>query len=124
MKRNMDTVRRILLAVAEMPYGQQLHRLEGISEEEFVVHTIWLAEAGLIEADAQAGAGSMAKYAIIFRLTWAGCDFADAITDETLWRKAKETVITPGLSFTFDLLKDWLKAEIKSGFPNLRNFAG
>ena len=44
----------------------------------------------------------------------------DAARDDTLWRKAKESVIRPGASFTFDLVKDWLKAEISHGFPTLR----
>ncbi|OQA32204.1 MAG: hypothetical protein BWY57_02141 [Betaproteobacteria bacterium ADurb.Bin341] len=123
MKRDMDLVRRIILATTELPYGETLNELEGVSQEEFAMHAIWLQEAGLIDAIAQAGSGSSAKFAIISRLTWDGCEFADAIASDTLWNKAKENVFKPGISFTFDILKDWLKAEIVQGFPTLVKLA-
>lgn len=120
MKRDMDVIRRIILATADLPYGQPLNKLDDVAEEVFITHVIWLAEAGLIDADANAGSGSFAKYALVKRLTWAGCEFADAVASDTLWKKAKDNVIKPGLSFTFDTLKDWLKTEIAQGFPALR----
>lgn len=119
MKRDMDLIRKIVLATAELPYGQTLARLDGVPEEEFVTHVIWLTEAGLTESTAQAGAGSYAKFALVSRLTWAGCEFADAIADDTLWAKAKDKVLKPGISFTFDILSNWLKAEISKGLPSL-----
>lgn len=67
MKRDMDIVRKIILATANMPYGKTLENLDGV---------------------------------------------------------AKETVIKPGISFTLDTLKEWLKAEIASGLPTLRGLAG
>lgn len=120
MQRDMDTVRKILLATADMEYGQQLKGVEGVTPEDFIAHAIWLTEAGLIEAAARAGTGSMAKYAIVSRLTWSGCDFVDAIRNDTLWSKAKERVMKPGMSFTFDVVKDWLKTEITQGLPTIR----
>ncbi|MDG2617731.1 DUF2513 domain-containing protein [Thermoleptolyngbya sichuanensis XZ-Cy5] len=62
-------------------------------------------------------------YASIGRLTWQGCEFADAVADDRLWNKAKENVLKPGISFTFDVLKEWLKAEISQGLPALRALA-
>jgi len=59
----------------------------------------------------------------IVRLTWEGCDFADAVRSDTLWKKAKEMVIKPTASFTFGLLKDWLKSEIAQGLPTLTKLA-
>lgn len=120
MKRDMDLIRRIILATANMPYGHQLQQLEGVEPEAFITHVVWLEEAGLVQAMAQAGSGSMAMYAIVLRLTWAGCDFADAIQSDTLWAKAKDSVLKPGISWTFDVLKDWLKTEIAQGLPTLR----
>ncbi|WP_225783362.1 DUF2513 domain-containing protein [Xenophilus sp. Marseille-Q4582] len=121
MKRDMDLIRRIALETAALPYGEQLTALEGVAEEDFVTHVIWLQEAGLIKAIAQDGVGtSEARYAFVFRLTWAGCEFTDAIRDDTLWKKAKANVLKPGMSFTFDVLKEWLKTEITQGLPTLR----
>ena len=45
--------------------------------------------------------------------------FASAIDNDTLWRRAKENVIKPAGSWTFDVLKEWLKAEITQGLPTL-----
>lgn len=123
MKRNMETIRRIILATAELPYGEVLKELNGMSVEEFVMHAQWLKEAGLIDATLQAGSGSFAKFAIIFRLTWDGCEFSDAISSDTLWKKANDVFFKPGISFTFDALKEWLKTEIKNGLPTLGNIA-
>jgi len=123
MKRDMDIIRKIILATAALPYGETLSSLDGVAPEVFVTHVIWLQEASLIEADAQAGSGSFAQYASVSRLTWAGCEFADAIQDDTLWAKAKDVVLKPGISFTFDTLKEWLKTEITNGLPTLRGLA-
>ncbi|WP_050874261.1 DUF2513 domain-containing protein [Comamonas testosteroni] len=119
MKRDMDLVRRILLQIADNPPGQTLAKLPDVTPAEFGLHVLWLHEAGLVHAmviDKMTGADSQA-----FRLTWAGCDFVDAIRDDTLWKKAKVNVLKPGMSFTFDVLKDWLKTEITQGLPTLRN---
>lgn len=121
MKRDMDLVRRILLAAADLPPNEQLESLDGVDESVFTQHVIWLEEAGLVKAlIADFLEGSQAE---VTRLTWAGCDFVDAIRDDTLWAKAKTSVLKPSMSFTFDVLKDWLKAEISNGLPTLRGLS-
>lgn len=119
MKRDMDLIRRIALEVETMPSGSTLDSLDGVDEDVFALHAIWMNEAGLIKAiieeDLHDGC-----FVDISRLTWAGCEFASAAHDDTVWKKAKESVIKPGASFTFDLLKSWLKTEIGQGFPTLR----
>ncbi len=121
MKRDMDLVRRIALATAEMKPDEVLTKLDGIEEREFVMHAQWMEEAGLLHATlAPKDSKQPAKFAAVFRLTWAGCEFADAARDETLWCKAKTSVLKPGMSFTFDVLRDWLKTEITQGLPTLR----
>lgn len=123
MKRDMDLIRRIVLTTADLPYGEQLQEMDGVDEETFVTHVIWLSEAGLVKAITEDGVGpSEARYAFVFRLTWSGCEFADAIRNDTLWAKAKSNVLKPGMSFTFDVLKEWLKTEITQGLPTLRTF--
>jgi hypothetical protein len=46
-------------------------------------------------------------------ITWEGYEFIGAASDETLWAKAKSSVLKHGSSITFDLLLEWLKAERK-----------
>ena len=50
-------------------------------------------------------------------------DLADAVRSDTPWAKAKSNVIKPTASFTFDVLKDWLKTEITQGLPTLGRLA-
>ncbi|MFD1709071.1 DUF2513 domain-containing protein [Ottowia sp. GY511] len=120
MKRDMDLIRRIVLATADLPQYAQLQQLAGVDEREFVMHVAWLEEAGLVKANVRVGMSeSDGQYAFVWRLTWAGCEFADAVRSDTIWKKAKETVIKPSASWTFDLLKEWLKTEISQGLPTL-----
>lgn len=119
MKRDMDIIRRILLARMESN-ELQITSLESVEPAVFVAHAQWMEEAGLIKATFFPEGKITASQAFVFRLTWNGCEFADAVASDTLWKKAKDNVIKPGLSFTFDTLKDWLKTEIAQGFPTVR----
>jgi hypothetical protein len=48
---------------------------------------------------------------MILRLTWQGHDFLDAARNDTIWSKAKEKFLKPGISWTFSIVFDFLKAE-------------
>lgn len=120
MQRDMDIIRQIALRVAELEYGDQLTEIDGVSAEAFALHATWMEEAGLIKATITEFLGDEIPAVFIHRLTWEGCEFADAIKSDTLWQKAKQTVIKPTASFTFGLLKEWLKTELQHGFPTLR----
>lgn len=119
MQRNMDIVRSIILATAEAAPGEDVMGLPDIDNEVYASHVMWMQEAGLVDANVSQTTGPTRAY--VHRLTWAGCDFADAIKDDTLWKKAKDRVMKPSASFTFDVLKDWLKNEITQGFPTVRS---
>jgi len=122
MKRDMDLVRRIALEVADMDFGYVIASMEdeGIDAATFGMHVIWMKEAGLVVASVQEYQSGEPPKVQVRRLTWAGCEFVDAIRDDTLWAKAKTSVLKPGMSFTFDVLKEWLKTEITQGLPTLR----
>jgi hypothetical protein len=119
MKRDMDLIRQIVLAVQTAP--GPIFKVEGIDQQDFNVHTQLLEEAGLIVASLSKGQMGIPNKAAIFRLTWAGHDFADSITDDTLWKKAKDNVIKPSASWTFSILLEYLKFEIKRHIPGLEN---
>lgn len=120
MKRDMDVIRQIALETSKLKYGEVLESLDGVEPVTFAMHAIWMKEAGLITASIQEFLSGEPPDAHIFRLTWDGCEFADSVRSDTLWRKAKESVIKPSTSFTFGLLKEWLSTEIREGFPTLR----
>ena len=119
MKRDMDLIRRITLATDELPPGKWLEEIEGVDPMVFAGHATWMEEAGLIKATITEYLDGGAAVAVK-RLTWDGCEFADSIRSDTVWNKAKESVIKPASSFTFGILRDWLKAEIQQGLPTLR----
>jgi hypothetical protein len=120
MKRNMDTIRKIVLAVRESDGPVSSHGFDGIPEPEFAFHAQLLVEAGLVHVTLlPEQCKKPARNAVIFRLTWAGHDFADSIVDDTLWNKAKENVIKPTASWTFAILLDYLKVEIRRRIPGL-----
>jgi len=121
MNRDMDLIRRIALAVANLPHGKILADMDGVDAPNFVLHVLWMREGGLIDAgDAGATLDShLPQAAWINRLTWDGCEFVDAVRSDTLWNKAKETIIKPSLAFSFSVFRDWLKTEIAQGLPAL-----
>jgi len=119
MKRDPDLIRRIALAIEGLQNGQYLSTIDGVEEYSFAAHVQWMVDAGLIEGKVQSFLGGGPPAAVAMRLTWSGCDFLDSARSDTLWEKAKRNVMSPTMSFSFDILKDWLKAEIRGGFPTL-----
>ena len=112
MKRDMDIVRTIALAVADSDTAP-LNGIDGIDEANFARHAQWMQEAGLVQAALlPQNSKQPAHTAMIWRLTWDGCEFADAVRNDTLWRKAKEMVLKPSASWTFGVLTDWLKGQL------------
>lgn len=120
MKRDMDLVRRIALEIVDMPDGHSLTDVDGVDKATFAMHIIWMKEAGLVTANVTEFQSGEPPKVFVRRLTWEGCEFADAVRSDTLWSKAKTNVLKPTSSFTFGLLKDWLATEIREGFPTLR----
>lgn len=120
MKRDMDLIRRIALAIEELPPDEPLKDLPGVDAHVFVLHAQWMQEAGLVTATLHPSNGrEPADFAMIWRLTWDGCEFAEAVRSDTLWAKAKKQVIAPSSSWTFGVLTDWLKSEITNGLSKI-----
>lgn len=123
MKRNADLIRAMALAIEDLPPGQNLSKMDGVDAHTFAAHAELMVEARLVDGRILKSYGSEPAAAVIFRLTWDGCDFLDAARSDTLWRKAKDSVISPAASWTFDILKEWLKTEIENGLPTVRGLA-
>jgi hypothetical protein len=117
MERDLNLIRDILLKVEaaqgplKFPDPDEMYQVDLLIEAGMVTGkpkntTMFLTAEGyppqppIIEA-------------CIFRLTWEGHDFLDAARDPGLWQKASEKFIMPAVSFTFSIIKDWLKHEIK-----------
>jgi len=103
MKRDLETIRSILLKTEA---SSEAFRCE--SPEE-IYNAVLLSDAGLIEA--RFAPPTLPDTAMILRLTWQGHDFLDAARNDTIWSKAKEKFLKPGISWTFSIVFDFLKAE-------------
>ncbi|HCT9956223.1 TPA: DUF2513 domain-containing protein, partial [Pseudomonas aeruginosa] len=55
----------------------------------------------------------------LWRLTWEGFDFAATIREDTLWKKAKDVILKPSASWSFGLLREYLKTEMARKLPGL-----
>jgi hypothetical protein len=117
VKRNMDLVR--LLLIRSEGDEDAATACETFTVEERAYHVQLLIDAGLVEGVVRRGAQGAFTGAVVSRLTWAGHDFLESVRDDAVWKKAKEQVLKPGASWTFDILKEWVKYELKQklGFP-------
>lgn len=111
MKRDFDLIRRILADIENVPAGKSLDKITYPEYDQPIIyeHINILEEAGLIKAKKGPG---IAKVHIT-GLTWAGHDFLNSAKDDSIWQKAKDTVLKPATSITFGLLLEWLKIEAK-----------
>lgn len=109
MKRDMDLVRKIMLAVeaSERPLDSALIRIAGYSGETITEHMRLLNEAGLIEGISAYSVEHRLKW-IELRLTWNGHDFLDAARNEHIWTETVTEVRKKSGAVPFEVLKGLL----------------
>lgn len=98
MKRSMDLVRKILLAMNdhEDGYAPNDMGIEGHSEEEIGYHCLIMSEAGLIVASNTSPMSSTTPTAMPIRLTWAGHEFIDNAKNDRVWSQTKQALSKVG----------------------------
>ena len=102
MKRDMELIRKILVAVEDHPEpdGSVPLRFDGYSDQEVSYHVKLLSDQGLIEAT---DCRSLQDFSLKARsLTWGGHDFVEAIRDDTRWNKVKKWVLDAGKILTLE----------------------
>lgn len=121
MKRDMDLIRLMLLrtesAGIDKEAADKYHAECEKYPEPVRAHQIAIMiEAGLIVGVTSSSpeSGGLPVRGIIGRLTWQGHEFLDAARDETTWKKVRDKVMKPAASFTFGILVEALKIEIKT----------
>ncbi|NVK15883.1 MAG: DUF2513 domain-containing protein [Rhodobacteraceae bacterium] len=115
MKRNLDLLREILLAVEEYEPAR-ISMLQSISPRDFsgteaqnFHHINMLADAGYIKL---AGKPTLAGDYAVHGMTIAGHDFLDAIKEQSVWDHTKKRVGEVG-SWTLDVVLAVAKEEVK-----------
>ncbi len=109
MKRDMDLVRKIMLAVeaSERPLDSTLIRIAGYTPDTITEHMRLLNEAGLVEGISAYSVEHRLKW-IELRLTWNGHDFLDAARNESIWTETVTEVRKKTGSAPFEVLKGLL----------------
>jgi len=120
LKRDMDLVRDILLAMEAEPSGDFNGRLcfEGYTSDQIGFHVIIMIQAGLIEGFDVTTNDSFGPEVIPTQMTWAGYDFLDAYWDEGRWTKAKEN-FNNASGVTFDVAKEVLTSLMIKGVAQM-----
>ena len=109
MIKNWEAIREILtrLEAAKTPNtALNAKDFPGFTEQEVAYNMRLLDEAGYIQAEileSSSGDGHIGV-ALAIRLTNSGHDLLDAIRNESVWVKVKETFKTKGIEMTFDLV--------------------
>ena len=107
MKRDMDLIRTILLAVEgadERILDAGELASDSWSRVTVARHMELLINAGLAEGDVSEYIGGGVD-AFISKLTWNGHDFLDAIRSDSVWEKTKATVAETVGSASFEVIK-------------------
>ena len=114
MNRDMDAIRQIVNIVKES--DTVVAKIDGMPNDIFKFNAILLIESGLVVGKFKDSSSDspIPLVALIFRLTWKGFDFADSIKDDDIWAKAKENILKPAGSWTFEIFTEYLKYEIKT----------
>ncbi len=119
MKRDLELIRKMVLAIEDAPSGWAPDDLkfEGYTCAQVGYHAYLLIDAGLAKGEAISPMmGSDSFQGFISSLTWAGHEFADAARDETRWRKAMGVVQEKGGTVTIGVLTQLLVALMKGAF--------
>jgi hypothetical protein len=105
MKRDLELIRKIALAVEAS--GGMTHQLsiEGYSPAQIAYHSHLLVDAGIARGVDVTNLGSEAPEALITDLTWAGHEFAELARDDSRWQWAMSVIGSKGGGFTFEELK-------------------
>ncbi|MBO6538240.1 MAG: DUF2513 domain-containing protein [Rhizobiaceae bacterium] len=114
MKRDMDLIRELLLAIERSDDGSGASinvRVSGYSEAQVVDHLFQLHERGFIDGVDVSHMNGRAFLPI--RVTSYGHDFLDSVRDPEIWRKTKDGAKAAG-GFTVELLAELAKGFIKT----------
>ena len=105
MKRDMDLIRKVMLAAEKTEDPGELidPKFEGRTEQEISYHIALLDDAGLLHGQDRSAIG-------VFRwsagtLTWAGHEFVESVRDEDVWKEALAVAAKSGAGSNFDIVR-------------------
>ena len=110
MKRDMELIRKMVLALEDEPTGFAPRDLNfpGYTSEQIGYHAHLLIEGGYAKGFDATNHDSSGPEAVLTSLTWKGHEFVDAARDESRWKKATGIVKEKSGSVTIDVLTQLL----------------
>ena len=121
MRRDMELIRRLVLAIEDAPTGFAPRSLDvaGYAPGQIGYHAYLIIDAGLARGSETTSMGDSAPSAILTNLTWAGHEFAEAARDQTRWNKAMGIVQEKGGTVTLAVLTQLLTSLMRGalGLP-------
>jgi len=118
MKRDMELIRKMALAIEDSPSGYAPDDLgiDGFTEEQIGYHAHLMIQAGLATGNDVTVMSTESPDAMLTSLTWAGHEFVEMARDETRWKKAMGIVEERGGSVTLSVLTQVLTELMKRAF--------
>ncbi len=110
MKRDMDLVREILLALEGIPAATSpsTPEIDGFSNEQVGSHVHLMIEGGLLDGSEVTSLQSKFPEYISLSITWDGYDFLELSKNSSVWKDVKDQIRERGVSVSFDLLRKLL----------------
>ena len=114
MKRNMDLVRQILLALEahEDPAGMANVEIDGQQQAEVNCHLTIMVEAGLLYGQEYTHESVDDTLWMFVRLTWKGHEFVAAARDDARWAAVRDKLEAVG-GGTLDVAMELLTAAVR-----------
>jgi len=118
MKRDMELIKKIVLAIESAPGGYPPNPLEieGYTKDQIGYHSYLLVKDELAEGVDITTKESTGPEYYIRSLTPAGHEFAEAARDDKLWKKATKKVAEVGGDITVKLLSEMLTLYMRQKF--------
>jgi len=118
MQRDMDLVRKVLLALEAKPVPEAVDTVQVDGYDDLVVryHLLLLAQAKLIDYEPEFTKTGRIIRVLAFNPSWQGYEFLDAARNDTVWSKAKQMVKEKGGSVPFEVLQSILMKVVASLF--------
>lgn len=123
MKRNMDLLRNILFYVEDnyVAGGSAIQiGIDGYTQGEIYEHCLLAYEAGLIQKPIDVSTSNQ-KQCLVNNLTNSGFDYLDAIREDTIWNRTKQTIKEKGLPLIIDTIKTVSTAFIAAAAEGVAN---
>jgi len=115
VKLDPDVIKKILTVMEETEtdhpraYLASINKIEGYPVEVMIYHIRQLINAGFIDGEEITSIGNIGTDVFIRGLTWKGHEFVENSRNDTLWNKAKDTVVSKAGGISIDILSEVLK---------------